>query len=491
MIKDLFKDLTKYLPSYIIPSLVGIIALPIITRLFSPADYGNYVLVLAAVSILSAIATAWISASIIRFYPAYKLNNRIREFQGTIVKLILISVTTIFIVTLSIFYIVRNHISLTFYFLMRIGLLLFIATSIFSIFLSELRAKRQVVWYSFFTIWRSVIGLGFGIMLVIIFHYGAEGLLWGSFLSIAVVLPFLWKIAIGKFSLKIGSIHSSIVSEIVKYGFPIIVVNFASWIIMLSDRYVINFFRGSEEVGIYSAGYAIPQGIIFAIVSLFLLASTPIAFNIWEKYGVKASQKYLTRLTRYYLLIGFPATVGLSVLSKPVMHILTAPAYFSGYIVISLIACSGFLSGLSSNFNFVFSYYKRTNLIMFCNLICATLNLGLNFLLIPKYGYIAAAITTFIAFAVGLFIIIIMSKHFLVWQFPFKSLGKTAIASGVMGIAVYHLSNSLTASNLINLIVGICLGVIVYFVMLLLLHEFRSEEIKEIRALALKIFKPR
>ena len=76
MTKDLFKDLAKYLPSYIFPAVVGIIVIPIIAQMFPPADYGNYALVLAEVSILSAIATAWISVSIIRFYPAYKLNNR-------------------------------------------------------------------------------------------------------------------------------------------------------------------------------------------------------------------------------------------------------------------------------------------------------------------------------------------------------------------------------------------------------------------------------
>ena len=128
---------------------------------------------------------------------------------------------------------------------------------------------------------------------------------------------------------------------------------------------------------------------------------------------------------------------------------------------------------------------------MFCNIVCAALNLGLNFLLIPKYGYIAAATTTFIAFALDLLIKIVISRHFLIWQFPFKSLGKTAIASTIMGIVVYYLGNNLTTSNLINLIVGICVGVIVYSAMLLLFHELQPEEIREIRVLALRIFKLR
>lgn len=52
MIKDLVKDMTKYLPSKIIGGIIGFISIPIITHLFSPTDYGNYSLVLVAVGVL-------------------------------------------------------------------------------------------------------------------------------------------------------------------------------------------------------------------------------------------------------------------------------------------------------------------------------------------------------------------------------------------------------------------------------------------------------
>ena len=71
------------------------------------------------------------------------------------------------------------------------------------------------------------------------------------------------------------------------------------------------------------------------------------------------------------------------------------------------------------------------------------------------------------------------SRRFLVWQFPFKFLGKAGLASAVMGVAVYPIGNSLTSSIVLNLIVGTCVGVVVYFLMLFLLRELQSGEIKE------------
>lgn len=489
MIKDLLEDSAKYLPSYVVPAVLGIVAIPIITRLFAPGEYGGYVLVMAVLSILSAVATTWLCSSITRLYPVYKLDDRIEEFHGAIIELTLISVAAISILALSILYVVGGHTSPSFYHLMRIGLLVFIPTSVFEVLLTNLRIKRQVTWYSYFMIWRSVAGLSVGVGIVIVFHRGVEGLLWGSFLSTAIVLPLLWRIAMGKFSFQKTSIRSPMTSEVAKYGLPVIAINLLSWIMVLSDRYVIGLFRGSEEVGIYSVGCAIPERSVLAIVSLVALAAGPIAYNIWEKQGVEASRTFLTKLTRYYLLIGLPATVGLIVLSKPVMCIFTTSAYLPGYKVIPPVTLGAFLLGINRKFGTVLCYYRKTDLVMFCYLICAGLNLGLNFLLVPKYGYIAAATTTFIAYATSALTLIVVSRHFLVWQFPFKSLGRIVLASAVMSVIVYHLGHSLTGSNLVNLIMGISTGGVAYSVMLLLLGELRPEDIREAGALASRILK--
>ena len=480
MIKDLFKDLVKYLPSYIIPAVVGIIAIPIITRLFPPEDYGDYVLVLITISVLSTISTVWIDAAIIRFFPAYKLNNRLTEFYNTIIKLAFISVVGISFIFSNVLFLAKGCISAHLYSLMHIGLLTFLASSWLTVLLAFLRAKRQVGLYTSFAIWRSVAGLGFGVVLIIVFHYGVEGLLWGALLSAIIALPLLWRITVRTISLSFKKfyIRSPMSVKITKYGFPLIAVNIAGWVLSLSDRYVLKIFRGSQEVGIYSIGYGISEQTIRIILMLFAIASGPIAFNIWENKGVEASRGFLEKVTRYYLLIALPATVGLSVLAKPVVGVLASPAYLAGYIIVPLVAFSAFFTGIERQFGIILNYYKRTDLTMYYNLIGAALNLGLNLLLIPKYGYIAAAATTFIACIANLVMIIAISRHFLVWQFPFKSFGKIASASGVMGIIVYHLSSNLTSSNLVNLILGIIVGVVVYSLMLFLLCEFKPSEIQ-------------
>jgi len=486
MIRDLFKDISKYLPSHVIPAIVGIIGIPIITRLFPPEDYGNYVLVLATVSVLSAIASAWLRASIVRFFSAYNLDNRIKELYATVVKLTIASIVAVSLIFVGILFFAQGHISANLYFLMHIGLLLFMATSCLEVLLSFLRARRQVTWYSSMMIWRSVAGLGFGVALVFVFHYGIEGLLWGAFLSIGIALPLVWKVAIGKLLLKEGKIRSSMALEIGKYGFPIIAVNIASWVMSLSDRYILGFFRGSAEVGIYTSSYTISEHTMLMIASLFTLASAPIGFNVWESQGAKASREFLHKLCRYYILIGLPAAVGLSVLAKPAISVLTAPEYFPGYRIVPLVVFGAFLVGITHRFSEALGFYKKSDILMYCMIGAALLNTGLNFLFIPNYGYMAAALTTLIAYGADLTARITFSRRFFVWEFPFKSLGKAAVASAVMGLVIYPIGNRLTSSTLINLILGIVVGVVVYAVMLFLLQEPQKEAIQELRNLLLK-----
>jgi len=225
------------------------------------------------------------------------------------------------------------------------------------------------------------------------------------------------------------------------------------------------------------------------IASLFMLASAPIGFSIWESQGAEASREFLNKLSRYYLLIGLPAAVGLSVLAKPIISVLAAPAYFPGYKIIPLVAFGVFLVGIIHRFSEALAFYKRTDISMCCVSGAALLNIGLNFLFIPRYGYMAAAATTFIAYAADLTAMVILSRRFFVWKFPFKSLGNVTIASAIMGAAVYPVGNIVTSSILINLILGICVGVVVYAVMLFLLREPQKEEVQELRRLITKLLR--
>jgi len=487
MICDFIKDLLKYLPAQIAPALMGLITIPIVTRLFSPADYGNYVLVIATVSILATIV-GWLTMSIIRFYPTYEREGKLSELYGTVVRWLLISVAIIATVFLGITFATRTHLEIQLYQLMRIGILLFVSTTTFEVLQQFIRSKRWAGLYSVFSIWKSVVGLGIGLWLAMTSGFGVEGLLWGSVLGSAISLPLLWRFAPGKTCWKEGS-SIGLAKEMAKYGFPLVVGSLAAWILSLSDRYILAFFRGAQEVGIYSVSYTISEKGIILLTSLFMFASGPISINIWENEGMTKSQEFLTKLTRYYLIVSLPVVVGLSVLARPFIKVFTAPEYYLGFRIIPLVALGGFFLGLQHRFQEGLKFYKKTNLIMINIVTSGLLNLILNFWLVPKYGYMAAAITTLISYAFLLSAMVIISRKYFIWEFPIKSLGKITLASIVMGVVIYPVGSGLTSSTLVNLILGVVVGVVVYGLMLLLVREPQKEEIEALCRLKSKILR--
>ena len=76
------------------------------------------------------------------------------------------------------------------------------------------------------------------------------------------------------------------------------------------------------------------------LVALFLLTAYPMAMNTWENKGREATESVLTLVTRLYLVLCLPAAVGLTVLSRPFVALLTDETYYQGYRIVGFVAFS-------------------------------------------------------------------------------------------------------------------------------------------------------
>jgi len=488
MIRDFIKELLQYIPAQIVPALVGLVSIPIVTRLFPPSDYGYYSLVLVTVNMLLTVAVGWLNTSIIRFYPAYDREGMTDEFQGGVVKLSLISVSCFSAAFLGVLYVIKPYLSSELWKLMLIGVLVFSLLSSYQVIQHFLRAKRRVNWYSSFQVWYKAASFGIGITLILCLDFGIEGLLWGCVLSMVIAFPLLWITALGGTgTLRSGGVSIELIRELAKYGFPLVAGNLAAWILSVSDRYILEIFRGPQEVGIYSAIYAISEISIVLFATLFAFSSGPISVEIWEKQGVEESAEFITKTTRYYIIFCLPVAMGLAALAKPAVDILVAPEYREGYRIVALVVVGGFMLGMQHRYQAGLMFHKKTPYIMLATTASALLNLGLNFWLIPLYGYIAPAFTTLASYAFLLLAMIFISRRYFIWTFPFKTLAKSILACAVMGAVAYWVGNHLTSSNLFNLVVGIITGTLVYFAALLLLREFHKEEIGALKEIISRI----
>ncbi len=293
-------------------------------------------------------------------------------------------------------------------------------------------------------------------------------------LSYLLILPFVAKISLNKFSLKFQNVSIVLAKDMANYGIPVAVGNLSAWILSLSDRYLLQMYRDAQEVGIYSISYGLSEKAMMFLVSLFMLSCGPIGMNIYENQGKEASKEFLTKITRYYLIICFPAFVGLTAIAKPFIDVVVAESYYYGYRIIPFISFSIFLFGLQWIFAFSFRFYKKTSTIMIYILFSGLLNIVLNVIIIPRYGYVGASISTAISYTSLLILMFIGSRKLIKWQFPIRTLWNVIIVSIVMGTSAYFMAKEMIWSTGINVIFTILCESLLYFFILALCGEFEN-----------------
>jgi O-antigen/teichoic acid export membrane protein len=122
-------------------------------------------------------------------------------------------------------------------------------------------------------------------------------------------------------------------------------------------------------------------------------------------------------------------------------------------------------------------------------ILAAVANLILNLVLIPAFGFMGAALSTLLSFSFLAGLQALSGASFLTWHWPLKSLWRVLVASAIMGGIVFLIGTSIrtdtTTWQVINLLVSITVGVLIYALILWgfgeisplkLLDLFRAED---------------
>ena len=106
-------------------------------------------------------------------------------------------------------------------------------------------------------------------------------------------------------------------------------------------------------------------------------------------------------------------------------------------------------------------------------ILVAISNIVLNLLLVPYLNILGAAIATLLCYILAFAVTAIASKKTMKLPFNTKELLKIVIASAIMGIVVYMMH----PIGIINVLISIAVGVIVYFAIILILKAVTRKEI--------------
>lgn len=454
-----------------IVSLKGLIILPILTKALGASDYGIWAQILITVSLLQPFIILGLDSSILRFLS---LVEKEKVVQGVITVFFVVAVMGT-AASLMIF-LSSDFIATTFLkdesaaFVIKIASPLIILGALNVVALGSFRVFGQIKRYSAILLLQAFLEIG----LITFFVLSGHGIT-GAIIAILITRTVTFGIMLYLIISYAGftSPDFSILRPYLIYGLPLIPTVVFQFVIASSDRYVIGFFMGAENVGIYSAAYGIGGiGLMFSMYIIYILR--PTIYSLYDKRKVDEVKVYLSYSWKCLLMLSIPTAFGLSILSGPLLASLTTPEFVAGgKPIIPLVALSTILYGVEMLFGVVLMLVRRTQIYAIVFGTAAVINIGLNILLIQIWGIIGAAIATLVAYTLAAISIYYKSRKYMKFDLKPGFIAKYILASVVMASCI----RMLDPVGLIEILAVIGTGAIIYAFLLFLLKGFEEREL--------------
>ncbi|WP_448754884.1 oligosaccharide flippase family protein [Agathobacter sp.] len=394
--KYLLKNIGLLTLSSFATKLLSFFLVPLYTNILTTTEYGTYDLFNASIGVLLPILTLNIQEAVLRFAIDKKTSRNAIvtiSFKYLLISNFIVLIGLVINGIWGLSNVISDYGVLFF--------LMFFVQSLSGIIVTYIRGIDRIAELSVSSVIASIITITCNILFLVVFRWK----LVGYFLA-NIIGPFiqcLYLIIRSDFyrHIKIKK-YSSQEKEMLKYSRPLIANSIAWWVNNVSDRYVVIFFCGLAENGIYSVAGKIPS-ILNIFQSIFNSAWTLSAvkdFDPEDKNGFFSNtyKAYNCMLTIICSLI--------IVFDKTLAHFLYAKDFYIAWKYVPWLTIAILFGALSGYIGGFFSAVKDSKIFATSTILGAVTNLVLNFIFTPVYGALGAAVATAVC-------------YFVVWLFRF------------------------------------------------------------------------
>lgn len=180
--------------------------------------------------------------------------------------------------------------------------------------------------------------------------------------------------------------------EMVVFSAPLVISTIMSTLLTHTDTLMLGYFRPSSEVGIYSAAYPIARGLTL-VLGAFGYMYLPVASRLDSNEGESVERVYEVT-TKWMFLLVFPLFVTLLVYPDPIITMVFGREYVAGGAALGILAVGFFTTAAVGRNRETLSALGATEFILVSNLVAFGFNFLLNLVLIPRYGFMGAAVAS-------------------------------------------------------------------------------------------------
>ena len=370
---------------------LGFITVPIFARILSTSDFGLYNTFLSYEAILYLFISYALHVSIknARFDMG---KDTLDEYISNISILPLFT-TVVLIICVNIF---SNPLQSMFG-LNRLTLNLLIIYSYCSgliiLFQNRLVVEYEYKRYLQITYFNALANIGLSLFLVqnVFSEQKYMGRIIGTvvpavLVSIAILISFYKK--------NVPRINKDHLTYGLKLSIPIIPHGLGQIVLLSFDRIMITNLVGVAESGVYSFSYTIFTMLQVTATALFSV------FEPWAYERLKENKVVeLRKISSLFFCFLSLATIAVIAIAPDVIILLGSKKYADAIYTTIPIMVGGLFSLAYGIPAIIEYYYKKTIYISLGTIGAAVVNVILNYIFIPRFGYVAAAYTTLISYA--------------------------------------------------------------------------------------------
>lgn len=393
----LFKNSSLYVLAEFVSIGVSLIMFPVYTRYLSPSDYGVLGVLLLTQSFVIPFASLQLHHSIRRFYFDFQdkyLNEYISTIFFTIILTSLIVITILSflfpiyfedIFELDVFYID--------YFTCYIAMSFLVILVNFCKYI--LRSEQSSHKYFYLTIFSCFISTILMIIEVVINNHGLTGAVRaGIYSNIIITIFFLFTIR----KYIIFKFNFLYLYDSFKFSLPIIPHSLSTIIFLYSDRFILEKYVSLSALGLFFAADRIASS-FKNIINQINSAIQPYFFKKLSFVNYDVKKEIYSTYTLFFLIY-LSVLIPVTILIKPIIHIVLGDSYFDCALMIPLLASCYLLRILYCYFSTFIVFEKKTILLTKASIFSGITNIVLNIIFIPHYGIYAAIYTTIASFGI-------------------------------------------------------------------------------------------
>ena len=459
-----WRGVAAYLPVQAVNAVVGVASILVFTRLLTPEEYGRYALAFSATAILHTVLLAWIEAAMDRFHVAETERGEAPSHLRTIYAAFTLLALAAALATVVALAILPLDPALELALAVAVGAA--VARTAKRLVQKRRRAEGQVRHYAVTSIASTLGGLALGILCAKLGMGGAAPIAGG----LAAALAFLLIELGGELKLtRGGRAEPARARRYAAYGLPVAFSALFGLVLTSADRFLLAAFMDEAAVGVYQAGYAVASRTLDIVFIWLGLAGAPAAVAALERGGRSSLQEALRSQAQLMALLTIPAAAGLALVAEPLVRVaIGGPMQNGAARIVPWIAASGLLAGWTTHYlSQAFTLGRRPGLLFISMAPPAAANIGLNLLLIPRFGLDGAMWATTISFGVGAASAYGFSRAVLPLPLPGAMILRSVAGSLVMSAAVLAVP---PLEPGLALIVEASVGAGVYALVLLLLE---------------------